>query len=395
MVRQIRWTLGIGILAIALGFGGGSPAYAQNDAGGRVIAITQVDTSHFPQIIVFVSVTDAQGKPITNVPDSAFSLSENGQPVTITEVHQAGEQGPVSTVLTIDRSGSMKTSGKLEAARAAANAFVDLMRPEDKTALVLFNTKVEVAQPLTNDKNALHSAINAFQVFNDTAMYDAVQSSLDLLKAEQGRKVIVVLSDGLDNRSAQTADSVVGGLEQAETSVYTIGLGDPAIGVSGMAGINEDALRAMAEKSRGAYTYAPDPSQLQGLYQQISTRVQNEYRLTYTSPGTLRDGVRRGLEVHVAATAAQTAYNPGGLIPETALSLDWPIFGAIALGLIALLALPDVIRGAGGMGKAGMLKGGLFKKKSRVHITSGAAQKPAPSKGPTAPSRVRVHEKRS
>ena len=297
-------------------------------------------------------------------------------------------QGPVSTALTIDRSGSMNKSGKLEAAKNAANAFVDQMRPEDQIAIVLFNTEVEVAQPLTHDKAALHSAINAIAAFNDTAMYDAIQQSVGVLSGAQGRRVIVLLSDGLDNRSQQTLDTITGGLDQTEISVYTVGLGDPNQGVE-MSGIDETSLRTIADRSRGGYTFAPDPSQLQQVYQQISTRLQNEYRLTYTSPSALRDGVRRGLEVRLSAAAVQVNYNPGGLIPETATALDWPAFAAIALGLVALLALPDAIRGLGSMSA---IKS-PFKKKSRVKLMDNAATKAeAPSSRNSAP-RVRVRGK--
>jgi VWFA-related protein len=402
MIKHAIRTIAVAMLAALLVAGGAAPAFAQ-DNSGYVITISQVDTSQFPKVTAYVSVTDAQGNPVTNVPKEDFKLTENGQQVKIDEVFQAGEQGPVSTVLTIDQSGSMNTSGKLEGAKTAAHAFVNLMRPEDKTALVLFNTEVNVAQPLTADKNALNSAIDAITAINDTAMYDALDTSIAQLSGVQGRKVILILSDGLDNRSQQTADTILGGLEQAETSVYAIGLGDPAIGTSSMAGINEESLRNIAERSHGSYTFAPDPSQLEAMYQQISTRLQNEYRLTYTTPSALRDGVYRGLAVQIASAApVQANYNPGGLIPETAQALEWPIFAALIVGLVALLALPDLIRGAGGA-----MKGGPFKKKSRVRITSGSSQtstNPKASamsaaeamgkKGPTAPSRVRVHTKR-
>src|SRR5689334_22774428 len=158
MIQHAKRKAAAAILLALMSIGWAVPAFAQ-DNSGYVITISQVDTSQFPKITVYVSVTDAQGNPVTTVPKEDFKLTENGQQVNIEEVFQAGEQGPVSTVLTIDQSGSMNTSGKLEAAKTAAHTFVNLMRPEDKTALVLFNTEVTVAQPLTADKNALNSAI--------------------------------------------------------------------------------------------------------------------------------------------------------------------------------------------------------------------------------------------
>jgi Ca-activated chloride channel family protein len=347
------------------------------------VKITQVDTSQFPVINVWVQVTDAAGNPVSVVPDADFTLLEAGQPVEITEVFQAGEQGAVSTVLVIDRSGSMvdPDPSKLPAAKAAAKTFVELMRPEDTAAVIAFNTQVDVLQPLTSDKAALNSAIDSIEAFSDTAMYDALSTSIETLGPVQGRRVVIVLSDGLDNRSQQTADSILGSIQGAEMSIYAIGLGNPAVGSN--AGIDEDALRAIAEKTNGEYRFTPSPEDLTALYQNISLQLQNEYRLTYTSPNALRDGFERGLVVQVSRSASeQTGYNPGGVIPETATALSWPVFGAILAGLVVLLAIPLLLgafRG-GGAKSAG-------KKSSRVKLKGDTTAAGRPAAG-TAPKRT-------
>src|SRR5690349_15800860 len=205
------------------------PALAQDGStdpnSGNTVKIVQIDTSHFPQITVWVSVTDAAGNPVGTVPADDFVLTENGQPVQITEVYQAGEQGPVSAVLTIDRSGSMLEGGKMDAAKAAANKFIDLMRPEDKTGVIVFNTEVQTVQPLTNDKDALHNAINGIQAFEDTAMYDGLMESAAMLRGVEGRRVIIMLSDGMDNSSQSASDDTHKTVVAAEASVYDIGAG--------------------------------------------------------------------------------------------------------------------------------------------------------------------------
>lgn len=370
--------LGLVLLSLTAGV-----ALAQ-DEQTYTVKITQVDTSRFPEITVWVQVTDAAGNPVSTLPDSDFTLLESGQPAQIKEVFQAGEQGAVSTVLAIDRSGSMLDLGKIDAAKAAAKTFVDLMRAEDTAAIVAFNTQVDVIQPLTSDKAALSSAIDSIEAFNDTAMYDALATSIATLGQVQGRRVVIVLSDGLDNSSRETADTILGSIQGAELSIYAIGLGDPSAGTGSTSGIDEAALRAIAEKTNGTYAYAPGPDDLTALYQQISLRLQNEYRLTYTSPNTLRDGFERGLEVRVSESAgAQTGYNPGGVIPETARVLPWPVFGGILLGLVVLLIVPMLfggLRGAGGPKPA-------KKKASRVKLTgdtTAAGKPPAASPKRTA-----------
>jgi Ca-activated chloride channel homolog len=334
------------------------------------VQVVQTDTSNFPNIDVWVSVTDEAGNPVGTLPEEAFSLIESGQAVDIQQVYQAGDQGPVSTVLAIDRSGSMLDYGKLDAAKAAATAFVDRMRPEDATGLVVFNTEVETLQPITSDKGALRDSITHLQAFNDTAMYDALAESVSLLNGVSGRRAIIVLSDGLDNMSQQTADDIIGSIAGAEVSVYAIGLGDPTAAPGSTSGIDEAALRAIAEQSHGEYIYQPDPEGLSALYEKLSYQLQNEYRLSYTSPNSLYDGVERGIEVRVAETSGvQTGYNPGGVIPETAQALGWPIFAGLLLGLVALLVAPGLIRratsGSGDGGSRPRRRG-----KSRVKLTT-------------------------
>jgi hypothetical protein len=166
-------------------------------------------------------------------------------------------------------------------------------------------------------------------------------------------------------------------MQSAETSVYSIGLGDPAKG-SSKAGIDEAALKNIADQSRGAYSYAPDPAGLEALYTGISYRLQNEYRLTYTSSSTLRDGVNRGLEVKLQGASVATKYNPGGVLPETSSSLNWLVFGGLLVVLVGLLVLPDVLRGGGGLAKSLAPK-----KKSRIKLGGGGGQDAAKAKGKT------------
>src|SRR5512140_3765575 len=109
------------------------------------IRITQVDNSRFPQVTVYVSVTNASGEPLA-VDSRQIELSENGVVMHASEVSSAGEIGPLTTVLVMDVSGSMLQGGKLRSAKTAALAYVEQMRPGDQAGLVTFNTLVKVVQ---------------------------------------------------------------------------------------------------------------------------------------------------------------------------------------------------------------------------------------------------------
>lgn len=319
-----------------------TPVLAQ-DAAPK-IRITQVDNSKFPQVTVYVSVTNAAGEPLAVDPRS-IQLTENGVVMDARDAGGAGQIGPLTTLLVIDISGSMLQGGKLRSAKTAALTYVEQMRPGDQAGLVTFNTVVKVVQSLTSDRAALSAAIEKLNAYDDTAMYDALAEGTRILKDVSGRKAIIVLTDGLDNRSKTTPDQVIAGIGPAGVSISTIGLGDPQ--QSGLnSGLDENSLKAFSSRAGGIYSFANDPDTLKNLYQLYGHALQSEYRIVYTSPSKLRDGANRSLNVSLAGTGgsassrAQVSYNPGGVLPEVAQSMSWPVFGALLAGLLLLLFIP-------------------------------------------------------
>ncbi|HUI87975.1 MAG TPA: VWA domain-containing protein [Anaerolineales bacterium] len=348
MRKIFRFILTLSVLLVLVA--GYSPAaFAQTPTPAPQIRITQVDNSKFPQVTVYVSVTDANGQPV-GVDPSAIQISENGQVMKTTTASVASANGqttkgpgPLTTLLVIDVSGSMATANKLAQAKAAAEAYVNQMRPGDQAGVIAFDTHVSVVQAITGDHQALNRAIDSLQSGTDTAMFDALASAEQLLGNVGGRKAILLLTDGMDNRSKSNEDAVIGAIGPSGLTISTIGLGNPQ-DVKSLQGIDEASLKSLAQRAGGLYTYEPDPSQLASIFQQYGNALQNEYALTYTSPSVLRDGVNRNLAVSLNGGAAtvQSQYNPGGVLPEVA-SQNWMLFGGILVILLVLLAVPILI----------------------------------------------------
>ncbi len=382
MRKAIRILITLGtLLTLLLGL---TPvALAQTATPGNpVVRITQVDNSKFPQVTVYVSVTDASGQPMA-VDPSTIQLSENGQVMQAQSAASGGpaKKGPgqITSLLVIDVSGSMATDNKLDSAKKAADAYVDQMRPGDQAGVEAFDTHVTVAQAITADHQALKNAIDSLQPGSDTAMFDALINAEQLLANVGGRKAIIVLTDGMDNRSKNNEDAVIKGIGPSGLTISTIGLGNPNAGGS-LQGIDEAALKSLAQKAGGIYSYSPDPSQLASIYQQYGQALESEYALTYTSPSTLRDGVNRNLTVSLTggAVTAQSQYNPGGVLPEVP-QQSWLLFVAILVGLLVLMAVPLLIgRFAQGFGGAG----GGGGRKGRVKL--------GPEPGQSAKGRIRL-----
>jgi VWFA-related protein len=319
-----------------------APARAEDEP---VVRITQVDTSRFPLVTVYISVTDANGQPLPVNPGSLI-IMENGQPVEAQLLQGTGEAGPVTTLLLMDTSGSMATGKKLMRAKQVAKDFIGRMRAGDQTGILAFNTDLTLAQAVTDDKVALENAIDKLYARGDTAMYDALVKGEEVLADVPGRKAIVALTDGMDNRSSVNAADVIGKIAASGLTISTIGLGDANQTSGSQTALDEKALRYLAENSGGLYSFAKDPAALAAIYELYQRGLQSEYAVTYTSPSSLRDGLNRVLSVSLSeqAAAIPAKYNPGGLVPEVGQPASWGAFLGMLGFLVLLLFVPTIVK---------------------------------------------------
>ena len=338
--------LPIGMVVFILFSVPGTATMAQEPEGTPQVHITQVDTSRFPTVTAYISATDEHGEPVGIEPDRLV-LEEDGQRIQPDQLQgNAGVIDALTTMLALDVSGSMDTADKLNSAKAAARSYVEQMRGGDQTGLLTFNTEVAYTQPLTSDVQLLTTSIDRLVAIHDTAMYDAIIQAVDLLALLPGRKAIIVLTDGMDNRSISGLADVIASIGPSGLSISTVGLGNPEIKLATIAGIDEPALQTLASQAGGEYAYANESDSLTRLYQRYARVLQSEYAITYTSPGTLRDGLTRHLAITLddSGPAAQVgSYNPGGLVPEVGEPASWSFFLGVLGLLVLMLFLPDIV----------------------------------------------------
>ncbi len=312
-------------------------------ADGVQATITWLDWqwTGFPRVEAHISVLDAAGQPVRGLASDAFALREDDFNVPIQEFLGSGEQS-VTTMLVIDRSGSMD-GDKIIGARAAANTFVDQMRPErDRAGLIVFDDSVDSLQPLTNRVDALRRSINGIAVDGGTAFYDAVYQGLQGLQGENGRRIILALTDGLDNSSSRTPQEIIQLAQNEGIAIYTVGLGQERVIFSELDG---ETLRLIATETGGEYHQTPSAAELAGLYQRIAEVVQNEYVLGYDSPSPNLDGTTRQVEVaitrDVGSVTAVGSYAVSGVLSSAFdVALFVPLFVGLLLVLLLLLLLP-------------------------------------------------------
>ncbi len=328
------------------------PEPVVESVGAYTLQITQIDTTDFPLVDVYVSVQNADGEPILINTDK-IQLLENGKLVPGQDIRGIGEVGSLTTILLIDNSGSMNYAEKLTSAKEVAKEYIDQMRPGDQIGVITFNTEVSTVQEITDDKDALKASIDTISAGSDTALFDALVYTVDTINPLPGRKAVIVLTDGMDVQSTATADEALAQIGFGGLSISTVGFGQLPEGdeeADEYAGIDETTMRYIADNAGGSYGYAENKEQLSAVYSKMRRALQSEVVISYVTPLNLRDGVQRALTVQLSdkfvgiGGESQTQFNPGGLVPEVAQPASWLLFGIILAVLVALLLIPVILR---------------------------------------------------
>jgi Ca-activated chloride channel family protein len=254
------------------------------------------------------TITDHERR-FLDVSADDLTVVENGVEQTIDTFQEAIT--PVSIVLALDASGSMKKAS--ETAKAAASDFVDALRPEDKLGLVLFADRSEIAHDLTADRAPIHEAIDHYQANGGTALYDALGDSLDRLKKVEGRRVIVVVTDGRDEDnpgtgpgSRRTFDQILQEAHEVDAVIFGIGVGTK---------VDRKVLEKLATASGGEAYFPEDVSQLDTNYQRIVETLRRRWIISYTSSDGRRNGEWRQVEIRTKDANAMIHSRGGFFAP--------------------------------------------------------------------------------
>jgi VWFA-related protein len=259
-------------------------------------------------VLLHASVVDKNGKLLTNIPQSAFKILEDGveQPIRLFR----REDVPVSMGIIVDNSGSM-TSKRTRVA-AAALEMVKQSNPEDEVFIVNFNDDTHFDQPLTNDVKKLQAALARMEARGGTAMRDALSKSINYVKrnGKKDKKVLVVITDGNDNSSDVTLEQVLRQAHDSEVLIYAIGLLNEE--EAGEARSAKKALKSLVDASGGADYYPKSTSDVQEITPRVAHEIRNQYILGYTSSNQALDGTFRQIKVTVTGFGRPTVRTRNG-----------------------------------------------------------------------------------
>ena len=263
-------------LAATLLLCGGLTAFAQQPTfrtGARTVAL-------------YATVTDAQKRLVPDLTQEDFEILDNEKPQTV-ELF-INEVQPITVVVMLDTSASM--TGNLKLLEQAAEQFLLRLLPKDKGLVGAFNDKIEFfPATFTGDRDTLIRSLGDLDFGNPTRLYDAIASSMDRLHNIDGRRVVLVFTDGADTNSRTDMGSV---LEQArlnEVMIYAIGLRTDYFNGSRQVRSKPDSgLKRLAEETGGGYFELDKTSDLAPTFTRVAQELHSQYVLGFTP--TMLDG---------------------------------------------------------------------------------------------------------
>jgi Ca-activated chloride channel family protein len=299
-----------------------------------VVAVAALPATVFGQVpsfsarsdLVVLSATavDRKGRPVTNLRREEFRVFEEGRPQAIVRFHDAREL-PARVLLLVDGSGSMGETSKMTSVRRAAERVLFALRPDDQIALAGFDSRYFGLVRFTRDREAVRRALATVEPFGSTALHDALdQAASDIASHGEGRRAVVVITDGVDTASQKTPATVLEHSRALDVPIYALtvvsGLEDPASPLflghkeQGRAAEGAEALARYAALSGGAAFRVSTDYALTRAANSIALELEHQYRLGYDPPA----GPDRFRRVEVRTTRkGVTVRTRSGYVPPS------------------------------------------------------------------------------
>ena len=243
-----------------------------------------------------VTVVDRKGEYLTNLTLDDFEVLEDGQKQTIKYFARGAdiENGPEMHVgLLFDTSGSMTEDIKLS--RSAAVKFLNTLSDAKDMTLVDFDTEVRVAKYGQKDFPRMVERIRGRTPDGETALYDAMGVYLDGASDDEGRKILVLYTDGGDTHSTISFGDLMTLIRASDVTVYSVGFLEHSRGR-----IEERAhLIQIAEATGGQAFFPSTMKDIDASYDKVVAQIRAQYSLAYTSTNTKQDGAWRKVEIRV------------------------------------------------------------------------------------------------
>jgi Ca-activated chloride channel homolog len=246
-------------------------------------------------VALYATVTDGQKRLVPDLTQHDFEVLDNDKPTSIDLF--VNEVQPITVVVMLDTSASM--TGNLRLLEQAAEQFLLRLLPKDKGMVGAFNDKIEFfPATFTGDRDRLIRSLKELDFGNPTRLYDAIAASMDRLHKIDGRRVVLVFTDGEDTDSRSDAGDVLEQARQSETMIYAVGLrSDYFNGARQVRTKPDSGLKRLAEETGGGYFELDKTSDLAPTFTRVAQELHSQYVLGFTP--TLLDGKIHRIAVRV------------------------------------------------------------------------------------------------
>jgi Ca-activated chloride channel family protein len=240
-----------------------------------------------------VAVTDSAGVPIGGLNQSSFRVLENARAQKITNFDAASNL-PIAVGLLIDHSGSMKP--RMEATRKAASEFLKhIIKPNDRAFVAGFAFDAAKVAPFVSDIGALEEQVRSIpDASGGTSLYDAIITGLYRFRTLQGRKALIILTDGEDTTSRTPYDDMLTYARAARVPLYFIGIG---LGMMDFSGTSK--MKSLADETGGVAYFIKNADHLNETYTKLEKDLRSQYLIAYNTESSKTDKQYRTVEVKV------------------------------------------------------------------------------------------------
>ena len=287
----------------------------------RTMAI-QIDVVEDVDLVnLHAVVRDRQGRYINDLTRERFTLLEDGAAQTIRRF--STDLKPLAIGIVLDVSRTMRGE-KLEAAKNSALRFLDTLGEGDRAMVVTFSNRVRVLQPATTDRKLLADAIRSAEVEGGTALYDGIWRTSDYLRRLDGRRVMLLLTDGRDEAgngmepgSLHTLEEALNHSNRNDVMIFAIGYGKNLKQLDFYQRHTlESILRRLAETSGGAVLFPKRIGSLKKSFEAVTRDLRHQYSVAYTSTNKVRNGVWRTIELTTDVPRHEVVTRKGYFAPS-------------------------------------------------------------------------------
>jgi Ca-activated chloride channel family protein len=317
---HLRVPFAAAALVVALAVTAG--ALAQTRASAQARARLPTFGARSALVVLSATAVDRNGRPVQDLAAHEFRVFEEGRPQPLTRFSTARDL-TARVLLLIDASGSMGAEESSTSVRMAAVQLLAALGRDDEAALSGFDSEYWGVVPFTRERETLLQGLDRIRPFGSTALHDALDRAAEELAAQgEGRRAVVVLTDGVDTASRRTPDEVVARSKALDVPIYTVsvvsrlddprsplftGRERPSAALAGQA-----QLARYAQLSGGGAVVVSEFAALRAAAQRIASELKHQYRLGYDPP----DGPARFRRVEVRSTRKGVAVRTrSGYVP--------------------------------------------------------------------------------